>query len=204
MRGNTGEAYDGNLGIVLEFPRDCRNGPPPEGFACEKVLSGGFSCESALRWADPQRSASKWRANGARWPSSGWSPCCSSSAVWRPLPLPASSQSARERAERRSWRQPPGLPENERNPQSARWLPRSAGLVDADRKRARLPVRRGPWSCRAPRRAAGRSRPHRRCDVAARDEAFEATVAERRMEAAVHPAGPSTTARAVLARIRAS
>jgi hypothetical protein len=41
-------------------------------------------------------------------------------------------------------------------------------------------------------------------DAAARDEAFEATVTERRMEAAVHPAGLSTTARAVLARIRAS
>lgn len=41
-------------------------------------------------------------------------------------------------------------------------------------------------------------------DAAARDEAFEATVAERRVEAAVHPAGLSTTARAVLARLRAS
>ena len=39
-------------------------------------------------------------------------------------------------------------------------------------------------------------------DAAARDEAFEATVAERRVEAAVHPAGLSTTARAVLARLR--
>jgi len=41
-------------------------------------------------------------------------------------------------------------------------------------------------------------------DAAARDEAFEATVAERRVEAAVHPAGLSTTARAVLARLRVS
>lgn len=41
-------------------------------------------------------------------------------------------------------------------------------------------------------------------DAAARDEAFEATVAERLVEAAVHLDGLSTTARAVLARIRAS
>lgn len=38
-------------------------------------------------------------------------------------------------------------------------------------------------------------------DAAARAEAFEATLAQRRLEAAAHPAGLSTTARAVLARL---
>jgi len=41
-------------------------------------------------------------------------------------------------------------------------------------------------------------------DPAARVEAFEATVVLRKMEAAVHPDGLSTTARAVLARIERS
>jgi hypothetical protein len=41
-------------------------------------------------------------------------------------------------------------------------------------------------------------------DAAARVEAFEATVAQRRVEAAGHPSGLSTTARSVLGRIRAS
>jgi hypothetical protein len=39
-------------------------------------------------------------------------------------------------------------------------------------------------------------------DAVAREEAFDAIVAQRRLEAAVDPDGLSTTARAVLARIR--
>ena len=38
-------------------------------------------------------------------------------------------------------------------------------------------------------------------EVAAREEAFDATVALRRLEAAADPAGLSTTGRAVLARL---
>jgi hypothetical protein len=38
-------------------------------------------------------------------------------------------------------------------------------------------------------------------DPAARAEAFEATAAQRQLEAALDPAGLSTTARAVLARL---
>ena len=53
----------------------------------------------------------------------------------------------------------------------------------------------------------GRARPHPAwldLDEAGRQEAFDEAARARRLEAALDPAGLSTTARAVLARIRAA
>ncbi len=59
------------------------------------------------------------------------------------------------------------------------------------------------WRARDPR--DGRARPHPAwldLDAAGRQEAFDTAARARRLEAALDPDGLSTTARAVLARIR--
>ena len=75
--------------------------------------------------------------------------------------------------------------------------------MTADERAALIEQAAGAFRDRDPR--DGRAQPHpawRDLDDAGRVEAFDAASAARRLEAALAPDGLSTTARAVLARIR--
>ena len=77
-------------------------------------------------------------------------------------------------------------------------------MTDPHTREALIEAAAGAWR---PRRPDGSLRPHPAwadLDEAGRREAFETARMARRLEAALDPQGLSTTARAVLARIRAA
>jgi hypothetical protein len=75
-------------------------------------------------------------------------------------------------------------------------------MIDRHAREALVEAAAGAWRPRRPGGGVGSHPAWHDLDAAGRDEAFRAAVLSRRLEAALDPNGLSSTARAVLARIR--